>query len=465
MGRRDARHGSRLAFWVPVVLVLGVLVAAVTAYVVVDPRDDEGPNEPNDPAAIAPPDTLELLPITAPEPVAAAATLGPIDPAKVRRALAPLLEDADLGPHVLATVAGLDGSPLYSQGSGAAIPASTMKLLTSAAALETLGPDHTFATTVVADGPRRIVLVGGGDPLLDGRDLKVLARTTAAAGATKVRVRYDTSLFTGPAINPHWPPSYVPDGVVSPITALWVDEGRPESGLGRVDDPAAAAAVAFAAALSKAGVEVIGLPEPGTAPAGATELARVDSAPLARIVEHTLETSDNEAAEVLAHHVGMATVGAASFAGGAQGVVDTLAGLGVPTQGIKVYDGSGLSRDNRLDPDTLTAVLDLAGSAEQPDLRAVLTGLPVAGFTGSLVERFDDGSEAGRGFVRAKTGTLSEVSSLAGTVLDADGRPMVFALLADQIELIDTLAARDALDAAASALAACHCGPAGTVAP
>ncbi len=128
-----------------------------------------------------------------------------------------------------------------------------------------------------------------------------------------------------------------------------------------------------------------------------------------------------------------------------------------------MYDGSGLSRDNLLDPDTLTVLLELAGSAAQPDLRAILTGLPVAGFNGSLTERFVD--EDGLGFVRAKTGTLTGVSGLAGTVTDADGRPMVFALLADEIDLLDTLGARAALDAAASALAACRCGAAGTVAP
>jgi D-alanyl-D-alanine carboxypeptidase/D-alanyl-D-alanine-endopeptidase (penicillin-binding protein 4) len=94
----------------------------------------------------------------------------------------------------------------------------------------------------------------------------------------------------------------------------------------------------------------------------------------------------------------------------------------------------------------------------------VLTGLPVAGFTGSLEYRFD-AEDAGRGLVRAKTGTLSGVSGLAGTVVDRDGTPMVFALLADRIALVDTLGARAALDDVTSALAACRCGGAGTVAP
>ncbi|HYF72480.1 MAG TPA: D-alanyl-D-alanine carboxypeptidase/D-alanyl-D-alanine-endopeptidase [Nocardioides sp.] len=460
MGGRDRSHprrGSRLAAWLPVALVLAVLAAGVVAWRL----DPAGPDPADEPAAVAPPPGLSLEAPPPPEPVAAAAT-GVPDAAKVRRALAPALRDADLGPHVLATVAGLDGTLLYSSGTGEAVPASTLKLLTAAAALEVLGPDHTFATTVVEAGPRRVVLVGGGDPLLSAPDLRRLARDTAAAllatGRTAVRVGYDAGLFTGPEVSPHWPAGYIADAVVSPITSLWLDEGRTAEGYGRVADPAATAAATFAAALAAAGVTVTGGPQEATAPAGSAELARAASDPVSALVEHTLETSDNEAAEVLARHVGLAVDGDASFAGGTRAVRQVLEGLGVPMQGATTYDGSGLSRDNRLDPDTLTAVLGLAASPDQPDLRTVLTGLPVAGFSGSLGGRFEDAGDAGRGLVRAKTGTLSGVSGLAGIVTDRQGRPMVFALLADDIELVDTLDARDALDAATSALAGCRCG-------
>lgn len=439
-------------------LVLGVLAAATTVFVL-----DDAPDPPDTPAAVPPPAGLELPAVVVPPVVAGEAT-GTPDAAKVRRAIAGLLDDADLGPHVLALVAGLDGTVLYSSGSGAATPASTLKLLTSAAALETLGPDHTFDTTVVADGPRQVVLVGGGDPLLTPADLNRLARAAAPQLTGKVRVGYDTSLFTGPEVSRHWPATYVSEGIVSPIQALWVDQGRDPDGYGRVADPAAAAAEAFAAALAKAGVEVSGAPTKRVVRDG-TELARVSSEPLSRIVEHTLEYSDNEAAEVLARQVGIATSGTGSFDAGTRGVLETLDALGVPTDGATVYDGSGLSRDNRLEPDTLTAVLEVAGSTDHPDLRAVLTGLPVAAFTGSLSYRFEDTDDPGRGLVRAKTGTLTGVSGLAGTVTDRNGAPMVFALLADKVALLDTLDARDALDGITSALADCRCGAAGTVAP
>ena len=468
MGRGDARHGSRLAFWLPVVLVLALLGGAGTAYWL----DRDQPDPDQDPEQVAPPPGLDLPPLIPPSPVATAA-VGTADPAKVRRALAPLLRDPDLGPHVLAAVTGLDGTPLLDRGDGSAIPASTLKLLTSTAALETMGPDQTFATRVVSDAPRRIVLVGGGDPLLSSErpergdyprraDVVTLARATAtqlrASGTTRVRVAYDATLFTGPDVSPHWPKSYIPDEVVAPIQSLWVDEGRPADGDGRVDDPAQAAATAFAAALARAGIEVVGVPTPRSPDPGATELARVTSPPLSQIVEHTLRTSDNEAAEVLARQVAVATGVPATFADSADAVLDAVAGLGVPTDGATTYDGSGLSRDNLLTADTLTGLLDVAGAADHPELRAVLTGLPVAGFIGSLSERFtQDVDKAGRGSVRAKTGTLTGVSGLAGTVTDRTGTPMLFAVLADDIALLDTLDARAALDGIASALAACRC--------
>lgn len=480
MGRRDARHGSDRALrWVSVALVLAVLVAAAATY-----RFDLGdrwfglgrPDPATDPAAVPPPEGLTLPPLAPPAAVArsVAATDGTLDPARVRRALASGLDDPDLGRHLLVSVTDLDDpTPVFERGAGAATPASTTKLITAAAALATLGPDHTFTTKVVKDGRNRIVLVGGGDPHLASRpvdpgiyphraDVATLARATARAlrqqKTRRIRLGYDATLFSGPPLDPHWPADYGTDGVVAPITALWVDEGRSESGFGRVADPPATAAAVFAAALRRAGIAVVGDPRPRRAKPDAVALAGVTSAPLSQIVEQVLVVSDNEAAEVLGHHVGLATGGRGSFADGAAGVAAVLGRLGVPFPAAQVYDGSGLSRRDRLAPATLTAVLRLAASDDHPELRPVLTGLPVAGFTGSLAARFDDGPPQGRGRVRAKTGTLTGVSSLAGVATDLDGNPMAFALMADRIALLDTLDARDALDEMAAALGACHCG-------
>ena len=106
----------------------------------------------------------------------------------------------------------------------------------------------------------------------------------------------------------------------------------------------------------------------------------------------------------------------------------------------------------------LIGVLRVVLDPAHPELNAVATALPVAGFTGSLTNRFDEPFPESRGLVRAKTGTLTNVSSLAGIAVDQDGHKMLFALMADQIKKPDETKAQRALDAAAGALGACHCG-------
>ena len=283
-----------------------------------------------------------------------------------------------------------------------------------------------------------------------------LARLTAAAlrerGVRTVRLGYDDGLFTGPTASPSWEPDYLPDQVVAPISALWVDGGRPPWGYGRVDRPGG---VRRGRLRGGAAPDRHHRARPGRparpAPRAATELAAVTSAPLAEIVEHVLDVSDNEAAEVLAHHVGLAVEGEGSFAGARRGVAATLAGLGVDLGvGPRCTTAAGLSRRSRIRPTTLVDVLRVAASAEHPELRAVISGLPVAGFTGSLELRFSAGEADGRGLVRAKTGTLTGVSGLAGLVtgrrrpdpgLRRRGRPGRAAR---------HLAARDALDGVAA---------------
>jgi D-alanyl-D-alanine carboxypeptidase/D-alanyl-D-alanine-endopeptidase (penicillin-binding protein 4) len=461
--------------WLALVVVLALAGGAVAAWRLdlVDAWFASPPDPATEPAEVPPPEGIEVPELATPAAVAEAADPGTLKAAAVRRALAPGLRDRDLGRSVHAAVAGLDGegAPAFTAGSGAFVPASTMKLLTGTAALASLGADHRFATTVLARG-RTITLVGGGDPLLARRpvddtwperaDVVTLARRTARAlprSATRrpVRLRYDTSLFTGPAENPSWRPDYVPDGIVSPISALWVDGGRSDTGFGRVEDPAATAAAEFAAALARQGVRVQGAPQPRPAPARAEEVARVESAPLSQVVEQAILVSDNETSEVLAHHVGLAVVGDGSFAGGARGVRRALADLGVPLDGAVLRDGSGLSRDNRLQPRALIEVLRLAADEANPGLRAVASGLPVAAFTGSLTYRFDEAPEAGLGRVRAKTGTLTGVSALAGIAVDRTGNPLAFVLAADRVRLPDTLDAQQDIDNLAGTLGACRC--------
>ncbi len=459
--------------------VLALLAGAAAAYRfdLVDRYLRVGPAQPTEPALVAPPPGLELPEVVEPPLVAppvstsAARGGGALDAAAVRRALAPYLDDPDLGPHVLAAVSGLDGGPLvFRRGNGAAIPASTTKLLTAVAALTVLDPEERFVTSTLRRG-NTLFLVGGGDPLLAAEpvavdtyparaDVTTLAERTAerlrADGIRRVRLRYDATLFSGDGVNDAWRADYVPDGIVSRISALWVDEGRPAVGYGRVADPPLAAATAFAGALGRAGIEVAAEPEPKQAPTAAEPVALVEGPSVAEVVDRVLLVSDNEAAEVLAHHVGLASGGSGTFADGSAGTVAALTDLGVDTRGLVLHDGSGLSRRNRITPRTLLDVLAVA--ATEPLARTALTSLPVAGFTGSLAVRFDEGPPPGRGRVRAKTGTLTNVSSLAGIATGVDGVPMLFVLMADRVAVPDTLDAREAMDSAAGALGACRCG-------
>jgi len=464
--RRDRRRRAR---WIAALLTLALLVGATaTAYGQgwvdewLDPTPAAAPSEPP-----APWQTTVPSPTTVAVPAAAVTP----DPAEVAAALAGPLGDSDLGKHVAVEVAPLaGGDPILVKGRGAAVPASVTKLLTSVAALEVLGPETTFTTKVVQPAPGRIVLVGGGDPLLGSKpgprrdpdypsrvDLRTLAADTAAAltkaGVTAVRLDVDDSLFAPPTTSPHWPANYVPDDVVSRITALWADQGNDAEGR-RVADPALAAGALFAGDLRARGITV--RPTVGRAAGTGTTVATAESAPLREIVQHTLETSDNDAAEVIAHHLGVRLSGSGTFDGGVAATLATLTELGVPTTGLQLYDGSGLSRDDRIAPATLTEVLRVA--ARKPELAAVLTGLPVAGFTGSLIERFEDAASApGLGLARLKTGTLTGVNSYAGTVTDLDGDVMTFVVMADRVDPARTLGARQALDDAAAALAGCHC--------
>jgi D-alanyl-D-alanine carboxypeptidase/D-alanyl-D-alanine-endopeptidase (penicillin-binding protein 4) len=352
-----------------------------------------------------------------------------------------------------------------------------MKLLTAATALAQLGPDARFQTQVVrVPGTRKLVLVGGGDPLLtdvedrasDGVDdypatasLQALARKAAraarSAGISRVTLAYDDGLFSGAAVSPRWQPTYVPESVVSPITALWANEGRQTAGLAqRVDDPSLAAAELFAQLLRNSGITVTGALRETQAPADAAQLAVVESAPLAAIVEHTLETSDNEAAEVLLRQAAIAAGRAGSFAGGVATMRATLRTLGVDLTGAQIFDGSGLSRDDLLPVWSLIQVLQAAARPDEADLRPVLTSLPVAGFNGSLSYRFT-GVEKAFGLVRAKTGTLTEagVHGLAGVAMTRDGEPVVFATIANGVPVSRTLAVRAQLDRLAAALTTC----------
>ena len=348
------------------------------------------------------------------------------------------------------------------------IPASTTKLATAAAALHVLGPQTRLPTIAFREGST-VYLVGGGDPTLvrskggnplaGGRpSLRDLARDVASdlTAQTPITVVYDTSAFRGPDLGPGWPSSFPAAGVAAPVTALVVDGGRVSPGAAaRVGDPARQAATVFAAFLRGQGLDVVSV-DRGRLSTAATEVARVESAPVGDIVEEMLTESENNYAEALAHLTGGALLDKPTFAGGAAATEQALAELGVDTTGLDLADGSGLSGRNQVPVRVLAEVLGDVVRGTDPELAPIAPGLAVAGLTGTLADRFSTpATRPGRGFVHAKTGTLTGVSSLAGTVQDADGRILVFAMIANKVTSLAQ--ARDTMDLIASRLATCGC--------
>jgi serine-type D-Ala-D-Ala carboxypeptidase/endopeptidase (penicillin-binding protein 4) len=416
---------------------------------------------------------------------------GPLpSPKRLAALLAPLVGAQPLGRHVGAVVTDLaTGEVLFSRQAGSPfVPASSAKLLTAVAALSALGPATRFTTRVVAGpGPGSLTLVGGGDPTLAAGNpprsdypqpatLAALAASTArwlsARHVRTVRLAYDTSLFTGPSLAPGWTPGYIGTGNVTPIAALEVDQGRltrsgapqdadnPNNFRPRSYAPATEAASAFARLLRRDGIHVAGQPVTGRQPRHALPVAAVRSPALAQIVGWMLRESNNVIAEDLARQVALRTGRPASFSGAAAAVTAVLGTLGV-RHGAHLVDGSGLSPQDLVTPAALAAVVRLAATGRLAALRAAVTGMPVAGFSGTLAPGqsvFGGFGPPALGMVRAKTGNLSNVASLSGITTDASGHVLAFAFMADQIAKGSQLtSAAGTIDAMATALAGCGC--------
>ena len=475
MGRRTVRRTTSTALVGALGLALTTLTLGSTA----------SPVAALSPAAStlvpAPPGVPPL--VLPPTDVSADTTAPPVAPA-LEAALVAALRSKALGTDVTVSVVDVaSGKSLVGRGdTRPQQPASSLKVLTAVTVLHTYGDAARITTAAVTGAtPSEIVLVGGGDATLTRApasaaslpagqaarpaSMAALATATATAlkakGVTRVTLRADDTLFTGPRTAEGWPASYVASGVVSPVSALSVDGGRTAANVRTRDaDPAIAAARYFASRLTAAGVTVTGAIARGSAPASATVLASVESPTMADLVERMLTQSDDDLAEALAHLAGGKAGGSASFVGGVAATTSVLAALGVPTDGVRLADGSGLSGVDHVP--AITMVRTLATAATDPPVSGqdagtlwpTTSGLPVAGVTGTLADRFaTPGTSPGRGVVRAKTGTLTGVNSLSGLVRDRQGRLLAFSFIADGSPG-PVLDARAALDRAASVLAA-----------
>ncbi len=413
--------------------------------------------------AIPQPNVVQVL-----QPVGGATR--PITSAQIAATLRrPLSDPALTGPVGVAVADGLTGRVRYAASAGRPLaPASSLKLLTAIAAIDALGTDHRLTTRVVMPASGHLVLVGGGDATLASQpvslgppatrpaSLSALADATAKYlhhhGQQNITLAYDAALFTGPSVNPKWPADYVTTGVVAPVVALMADEGRATvTSDDRVADPALYASQTFAGQLAQRGIHVNGaIRSDNSSEVGpAKVVAAVESAPLGAVIEQMLRDSDNQVAESLGRLSAIADGQPASFRGASAALLDAAGRRHLPVTGWQVYDASGLSRADRATAVGLAATICQAVS--DPTLAPIGAGLPVAGFTGTLDDRYLSGPQRlGAGVVRAKTGTLSGTSAEVGLVVTRTGRLLAFAFVAGGVPSTD--AAHNALDRAAAAL-------------
>ncbi|MGH3963835.1 MAG: D-alanyl-D-alanine carboxypeptidase/D-alanyl-D-alanine endopeptidase [Pseudonocardiaceae bacterium] len=445
-----ALTGTGVGFGAPV--LAGYLAAAGVVKVIAPP-----------PAPVIPHPALRPAAVDGPAPTSSG----------VGAVLDPLVAAGGLGTLSGHVVDPATGTVLWQREPGTpVVPGSTAKLLTSAAALLALDHQARLHTTVLAGSePGTVVLLGGGDPTMSAakpgtvtvypgaaRLDDLVGQVRAAAPGPVHRVLVDVHRYTGDAMAPGWLPADVAGGYIAPIVPVMLDGAR-EDPTQEVSPRAAKPATAAAAELARrlgADPDTVAV---GSAAPGAAVLGTVSSPPVQDLVATVLSRSDNVLAEVLAREVARATGAQPSFSGATQAVLTVLRGHGFDVSGVTLMDGSGLSVQDAVPALLLTDLLSAAAAPDESQrrtaaLRPILAGLPVAGSSGTLADRYDGPAAGGRGWVRAKTGTLTGVNSLAGTVLDSEGRVLVFALLSNGPNPVSV---RPRLDALAAALRSCGC--------
>jgi serine-type D-Ala-D-Ala carboxypeptidase/endopeptidase (penicillin-binding protein 4) len=398
--------------------------------------------------------TTATAPDTAPD---AKDDLSPADQA-IAANLETRVNDARLGSNVSGVVLDAESNDVIwgHNAATALMPASNTKLATATAALTVLGPNHQFKTKVVY-GDGTLTLVGGGDRTLTSADLGDMAKDAVAglkaAGLTTVKVAVDDSLFPEPTLANGWKADYFP-GDVAPVRALVVDGHA-------VDDTSIDAGQVFAQQLAADGITVDGDVTRRTADITDVPVSRHRSAKLSDIVHRMIKVSDNNIAETLLRMTALGAGQPATFEGGTTVVRDVLSRrYGVSLENFQMYDGSGLSRANRIPARTLAEILDLLTEKRyEHRLSSIRDGLPVAGEAGSTLGpewgRFDDAnSKCAVGKVHAKTGTLTGAIALSGLTQGKDGRWKVFSFVENDSTASGS-AIKDAMDGLAATVNGC----------
>jgi D-alanyl-D-alanine carboxypeptidase/D-alanyl-D-alanine-endopeptidase (penicillin-binding protein 4) len=452
------RRSTHVVIGVAVLLLVAAVVALAAVFAKGKSTSDAEPVKPPPAAATAKPAIVPLADSsTKPTPDRLAATL------------APFVADPNLGAMTGRITDAITGAQLWAQGADVPMqPASTNKVLTTAAALVSLDRGARLTTRVLASGqPGVVVLKGGGDPTLSaappGQDswykhaarISDLADQVRRSGIDVKAVQVDVSAYSGPTMAPGWDPLDIDGGDIAPMESVMLDGGRTQPvsvDSGRSRTPALDAGRALAVALKVDPATVTVLP---TGLPGGQEIASVQSPPLIERLRELMNESDNVMAESTGREVAEKLDRPQSFDGAVQAVLSQLDKAKIDTSGAHLLDSSGLSVDDRLTAETLDGVVNAAAGNDQPDIRPLLDLLPIAGGSGTLSNRYQD-TDAGRaslGYLRAKTGSLTGTNSLAGVVTDASGRVLTFAFLSNNAGPTG----RTAIDALSAALRSCGC--------
>ena len=327
-----------------------------------------------------------------------------------------------------------------------AATASVLKVLTAAAALNTLGPNYRVDTRVYTDpaAPGTIYLVGGGDVTLsrtapgtqsvyrDAPKLSTLAASVnqKTVGTPITRIVLDNTLFAGPSWEMTWERSEQTEGYMSEVTALQVDGDRkvPSSETStRSTKPVMNAGNYFKNALG-ANAATASVSE-GKLPGTAVEIAKVSSQPISKWINHMLQVSDNSQAEALARLVSLDLGFDGSFSSLNAAIKKALGATNLDSTGVVIRDGSGLSDFNAVSPTYVAKLMELVLDG-YGNFKVIKDALPVAGESGSLASRFTGDNLDAVGKVAAKTGWIKKGYTLAGIINGKDGTDLVFAVYA-----------------------------------
>lgn len=334
--------------------------------------------------------------------------------------------------------------------------ASNMKVVTAATALATMGPDKRLITRVrAAANGTDVILEGGGDPLLSRSQVSALADRTAKTlkRGDRIVVHVDGDLFAPARRGPGWTPGYS-NYLIAKVQALAMfgDHSR---------HPALNAARVFASRLEARGIKArIGRNE--SAAGDARTIARTAGHTVAQAVGVMLSQSESNVAEVLFRQVAVASDLPATWTGGIAATTRALAAIGVDTSNVRIYDGSGLSRRDRLTPRFMVELLRMTRALQGPRFAAMFkpSAMPIAGRTGTLATpygRYDTyPSRCAAGRVQAKTGTLYDVIALSGVASTTGGRRLLFSMIVNsRPTAYSKLATRRALDGLAATITGC----------